>query len=207
MDGFCVGEPWNNRAIVDKIGFTANTTQDIWKDHPEKTLGCSAEFVQKHPNTARAMTAAVIDAGRWIDASLSNRQKTADVVSDRSYVNTDKDVIVARMLGRYDNGIGKTWDDKDCMKFYNDGYVTFPYLSDGMWFMTQHRRWGLLKEDPDYLAVAKQVNRIDVYKDAAAMTKTPLPKDPMRAAKLIDGVVWDGRDPKRYAGGFKIKVA
>jgi len=207
MDGFCVGEPWNNRAIVDRIGFTANTTQDIWKDHPEKVLGCSAEFVQKFPNTARAMTAAIIDAGRWIDASLSNRQKTADIVADRSYVNTDKDVIVARMLGRYDNGIGKVWDDKDYMKFYNDGYVTYPYLSDGMWFLTQHRRWGLLKTDPDYLAMAKQVNRLDVYKDAAAATKTALPKDAMRAAKLIDGVTWDGRDPKRYAGGFKIKVA
>jgi len=207
MEGFCVGEPWNNRAIVDKIGFTANTTQEIWKDHPEKTLGCSAEFVQKNPNTARAMTAAIIEAGRWIDSSLVNRQKTAEVVADKSYVNTDKEVIVARMLGRYDNGIGKVWDDKDYMKFYNDGYVNFPYLSDGMWFMTQHRRWGLLKEDPDYLAVAKKVNRIDIYKEAAAMTKTPLPKDAMRTSKLIDGVVWDGKDPKKYAGSFKVKVA
>jgi nitrate/nitrite transport system substrate-binding protein len=207
MDGFCVGEPWNNRAIVDRIGFTANTTQDIWKDHPEKTLGATAEFVQKNPNSARAMTAAIIEAGRWIDASLVNRQKTAEVVADRSYVNTDKDVIVARMLGRYDNGIGRVWDDKDYMKFYNDGHVTFPYLSDGMWFMTQHRRWGLLKEDPDYLAVAKKVNRLDVYRDAAAMAKVPVPRDPMRTSKLIDGVVWDGRDPKKYAGAFKVKVA
>src|SRR6267154_57717 len=207
MDGFCVGEPWNNRAIVDKIGFTANTTQDIWKDHPEKTLGTTAEFVQKYPNTARAMTAAVIDAGRWIDASLSNRQKTAETVADKSYVNTDKDVILARMLGRYDNGIGKTWDDPNYMKFYNDGYVTFPFLSDGMWFMTQHRRWGLLKEDVDYLAVAKKVNRIDIYRDAAAATSTNLPKEPMRSAKLIDGVTWDGKDPKKYAGSFKIRVA
>ena len=114
------------------------------------------------------VTAAIIDAGRWIDASISNRQKTAEVVADKSYVNADKDVITARMLGRYDNGIGKVWDDKDYMKFYNDGYVTFPFLSDGMWFMTQHRRWGLLKEDPDYLAVAQKVNRIDIYKEAAA---------------------------------------
>src|SRR3981189_2199303 len=75
MDGFCVGEPWNYRAIVDKIGFTANTTQELWKDHPEKTLGCTAEFVEKSPNSARAMTAAIIDAGRWIDSSLSNPQK------------------------------------------------------------------------------------------------------------------------------------
>ena len=50
------------------------------------------------------------------------------------------------------------------MKFYNDGTVNFPYLSDGMWFLTQHRRWGLLKEHPDYLAVAKQVNQIDLYR-------------------------------------------
>src|SRR5688572_3244466 len=128
MDGFCVGEPWNYRAIMDKIGFTANTTQDLWRDHPEKTLGCSAVFTDRYSNTARAMTAAVIDAGRWIDASLKNRQKTAEVVSDRSYVNCEQDVIVARMLGRYDNGIGKVWDDKDYMKFYNDGHVTFPYL-------------------------------------------------------------------------------
>ncbi|HYT15350.1 MAG TPA: CmpA/NrtA family ABC transporter substrate-binding protein [Burkholderiales bacterium] len=207
MDGYCVGEPWPYRAIVDKIGFTANTTQDLWKDHPEKVLGTTADFIEKYPNTARAMTAAIMDAGRWIDASLSNRQKTAEVVADKSYVNTDKEVIVARMLGRYDNGIGKTWDDPHYMKFYNDGYVTFPFLSDGMWFMTQHRRWGLLKEDVDYLAVAKKVNRIDLYKDAAAATKTNLPQSPMRAARLMDGVVWDGKDPKKYAGSFKIKVA
>jgi nitrate/nitrite transport system substrate-binding protein len=207
MDGFCVGEPWNYRAIVDKIGFTAETTQGIWKDHPEKVLGCTAEFVQKHPNTARAMTAAVIDAGRWIDASLSNRQRTTEIVADKAYVNTDKEVIVARMLGRYDNGIGRTWDDPDSMKFYNDGHVTFPYLSDGMWFLTQHRRWGLLKQDPDYLATAKAVNRLDVYRDAAAATKSPLPKDPLRTSRLIDGVVWDGKDPKRYAGSFKVRVA
>src|SRR5687768_17177624 len=118
MDGFCVGEPWNYRAIMDKIGFTANTTQDLWKDHPEKTLGCTAEFTAKYPNTARAMTAAVIDAGRCIDASLSNRQRTSEVVADRSYVNADKDVITARMLGRYDNGNDKVWYDPNSMKFY-----------------------------------------------------------------------------------------
>ena len=47
MDGFCVGEPWNHRAIIDGIGITAATTQDVWKDHPEKALGTSDEFVRK----------------------------------------------------------------------------------------------------------------------------------------------------------------
>jgi len=205
MHGYCVGEPWNQRAIVDKIGFTATTTQDIWTDHPEKVLGTSAEWVAKYPNTARAMTAAVLEAGKWIDASEANRRKTAEVIAQKAYVNTDVPVILGRILGDYENGIGKKWNDKNSMKFFNDGAATFPYLSDGMWFMTQHKRWGLLKDDPDYLTVAKKVNRIDIYKQAAAAVGASVPKSEMRSSKFIDGVVWDGKDPKKYAGSFKVK--
>jgi len=204
MDGFCVGEPWGHRAIVDGIGITAATTQDIWKDHPEKVLGTTGEFVKKYPNTARAVTAAILEAGKWIDASAQNKVKMADTIAGKAYVNTGVDAINQRILGRYQNGLGKTWDDPNPMRFYNDGKTNFPYLSDGMWFLTQHKRWGLLKDHPDYLAVAKQINQIDIYQQAAAASGTPVPKDPMRSSKLIDGVVWDGKDPKKYADSFKI---
>ncbi len=206
MDGFCVGEPWNHRAIVDGVGITATTTQDIWRDHPEKVLGTSAEWVKKYPNTARALIAAVLEAGRWIDASLSNKVKMAEAIADKSYVNTTVDVIGQRIMGRYQNGLGKTWDDPNYMKFFNDGAVNFPYLSDGMWFLTQQKRWGLLKAEPDYLAVATQINQIDVYKDAAAMAKVSVPKSPLRSVKMIDGTTWDGKNPKAYADSFKIKA-
>ncbi|HEY0663263.1 MAG TPA: CmpA/NrtA family ABC transporter substrate-binding protein [Thiobacillaceae bacterium] len=205
MDGFCVGEPWNARAIRDQIGFTAATTQDIWRDHPEKVLGTTAEFVERYPNTARAMVAAVLDASKYIDA-MANRSEVAKVIAAKSYVNTDVDSIDGRMHGVYDSGAGRKWRDPNYMKFYNGGQIGFPYLSDGMWFLTQHKRWGLLKSHPDYLAVAKKVNRVDVYKAAAAMTKTPLPKSDMRTSKLIDGVVWDGTNPAQYADSFRIKA-
>jgi nitrate/nitrite transport system substrate-binding protein len=206
MDGYSVGEPWNHRAIIDGIGITATTSQDIWKDHPEKVLGTTGEFVKKYPNTARAVTAAILEAGKWIDSGLSNKNKMAETIADKSYVNTSVDAINQRILGRYQNGLGKTWDDVNHMKFYNDGAVNFPYLSDGMWFLTQQKRWGLLKDHPDYLAVAKQINQIDLYKDAASASKTPVPKDVMRTSKLMDGVVWDGKDPKKYADSFKVKA-
>jgi nitrate/nitrite transport system substrate-binding protein len=93
------------------------------------------------------------------------------------------------------------------MRFFADGAVTFPWLSDGMWFMTQHRRWGLLKEDPDYLAVARKVNQVELYRQAATMAKVGVPKESMRVSKFVDGVVWDGKDPAKYAGAFKIKLA
>jgi nitrate/nitrite transport system substrate-binding protein len=207
MDGYCVGEPWNHRAIIDGIGITAATTQDIWKDHPEKALGSTGEFVKKNPNTCRAAIMAVLEAGRWIDASLANKTKMADTIAEKSYVNTSVDAINQRILGRYQNGLGKTWDDPNPMRFFNDGAVNYPYLSDGMWFLTQHKRWGLLKDHPDYLGVAKQVNQTELYKQAAAQLKVSVPKTDLRTSKLIDGTVWDGSNPARYADGFKIRSA
>ena len=206
MDGFCVGEPWNHRAIMDGIGITATTTQDIWKDHPEKVLGTTAEYAKKYPNTSRAVTAAILEASRWIDASIANRNKMAETIADKAFVNTSVDAVNQRILGRYQNGLGKTWDDPNSMKFYNEGLVNFPYLSDGMWFLTQHKRWGILKEHPDYLKVAQEINQIGLYKDAAAASKTAVPKDAMRTSKLFDGVVWDGKDPKKYADSFKVRA-
>jgi nitrate/nitrite transport system substrate-binding protein len=206
MDGYCVGEPWNHRAIADGIGFSAATTQDIWKDHPEKILGSTAEFVKKNPNTCRAVIAAILEASKWIDSGLSNKNKMADTIATQGFVNTSRDVIIDRILGRYQNGLGKTWDDPNHMKFFNDGSVNFPYLSDGMWFLTQQRRWGLLKTEPNYLAVAKEINQIELYKQGAAAAGVSVPKSPLRTSKLIDGVTWDASNPAAYAASFKVRA-
>jgi len=56
MDGFCVGEPWNRRAIADGIGFTAVTTQQMWKDHPEKVCAFTEDFAGRNPRTVKANT-------------------------------------------------------------------------------------------------------------------------------------------------------
>ena len=169
-------------------------------------LGTTAEYAKKYPNTSRAVTAAILEASRWIDASIANRNKMAETIADKAFVNTSVDAVNQRILGRYQNGLGKTWDDPNSMKFYNEGLVNFPYLSDGMWFLTQHKRWGILKEHPDYLKVAQEINQIGLYKDAAAASKTAVPKDAMRTSKLFDGVVWDGKDPKKYADSFKVRA-
>ena len=205
MDGYCVGEPWGARAIYDKVGFTVTTSQDIWTDHPEKVLGTTAEFVAKNPNTTRAMIAAILEACKYIEA-VENREKVARLISGKAYVNTPEEVIAGRFVGDYDNGLGKKWKDPNYMKFYGDGTVNFPYLSDGMWFLTQHKRWGMLKTDPDYLAIATKVNQIKIYTEAAGLAGVPVPKNTMRSSKLMDGVVWDGKNPAAYAASFKIKA-
>ena len=124
--------------------------------------------MKKNPNTARALTAAVLEAARWIDASDDNRRETAQVLAGRAWINTKVETLQGRMLGQYQNGLGQSWQDAHPMRFFDNGNVSFPWLSDGMWFLTQMKRWGLLASDPDYLAVARQINRIDIYKQAAS---------------------------------------
>lgn len=203
--GYCAGEPWNARAVYDSVGFTVATSQEIWADHPEKVLGVTAEFADAYPNTCRAMVMAVLEACRYLD-SLSNRSPVTALLAGKDYVNAPQQVIHDRFVGMYDNGNGKRWQDPHAIKFFNNGQVNFPYLSDAMWFMTQFKRWGLLKKHPDYLAVAKRVNRIDIYQQAALALEIEVPQQQMRSSLLIDEVIWDGTHPSAYAENFSIRA-
>ncbi len=205
MDGFCAGEPWSARAQLDGSGFTVATSQDIWPDHPGKALGATAAFVDANPHACRSLIAAVLEAGRWLDASEENRDAAAEVLSSPAYVNADRRAIAARLHGEYDNGLGKRWIDPDPVRFHDEGEANFPYLSDAMWFMTQHRRWGLLRDDVDYAAVAGRVNRVGLYREAAVLAGVPASSSLMRRSVLMDGKVWDGADPDTYISSFPIR--
>ncbi len=204
IDGFCAGEPWGQRAVQDGIGVTAATSQQIWPDHPGKALGTTAAFAGENADACRALIAAVLDAGKWIEASDANKLEAAKVLAGPAYLNLHADTIAPRLLGQYQNGLGEAWNDPNALAFYRDGAVNFPYLSDGMWFMTQHRRWGLIRHDPEYLAVACRVNQVELFREAAQLTGTPVPTALLRNSCLIDGVVWDGSDPAGYAASFAI---
>ena len=94
--------------------------------------------------------------------------------------------------------------DEHPLRFFGNGDVNMPYHSDGLWFMTQLRRWGLLREDPDYLAVAQRIQQTGLYRDAATALQIAVPDSPMRSATLMDGSHWNGSDPTGYARSFTL---
>ena len=204
IDGFCVGEPWAASAVQQDLGFTLATSQSIWPDHPEKVLGCTRAFVEQYPNTARALVMAILEASRFIEQNPENRRSTAQLLSAPEYLDAPLSCIEPRFLGDYADGLGNRWQDPHALRFHGNGEVNLPYLSDGMWFMTQFRRWGLLREDPDYLAVARQVQQLDIYREAATAVGVAAWGKEMRSSQLLDGKVWDGSDPAAYARSFKL---
>jgi nitrate/nitrite transport system substrate-binding protein len=204
IDGFCAGGPWGALAVEEDQGFTLATSQDIWADHPEKVLGVTREFALQYPNTARALSMAVLEASRFIDESEENKRSTAQLISSAEYVDAPLSAITPRFLGQYEDGLGHAWLDAHPLRFFAGGEVNMPWLSDGIWFLTQFRRWGLLKDDPDYLGIARRIHRLDIYRDAAEALGITVPAEPMRRAALLDGSVWDGSDPAGYARSFAI---
>ena len=202
MDGFCVGEPWNARAIADGIGFTTITTQQLWKDHPEKVLAFTEEFAAKNPKTVKAAVRAVVEASQWND-KLENRPRMAEVVSQPQYINCPKEIILGRMLGDYDYGDGRKEKDKLYMTFF-DRQTNFPLKSHGVWWLTQFRRWGMVKEPPDYKGIVDRVHRPDIFREVAKDLGVETPREDMKKETFFDGITFDPADPEKYAKSFAV---
>jgi nitrate/nitrite transport system substrate-binding protein len=203
IDGFCAGEPWGAQAVAQRQGFTLCTSQQLWPDHPEKVLACTREFVENCPNAARALVMAVLEASRFLDANEENRRAASCLLSADAFLAAPLTAIQPRFLGAYEDGNGHAWRDPHALRFFAEGAVNMPYLSDGMWFLTQFRRWGLLREEPDYLGLARAVQQTALYGEAASQLGVAVPAG-MRSSTLFDGSCWDGQDPAAYARSFAL---
>jgi nitrate/nitrite transport system substrate-binding protein len=201
MDGFCVGEPWNARSIADGIGFTALSTQDLWKDHPEKVCAFLAQFADKNPKTIKACLKALHEASVWLD-SLENRPEQCQIVSRATYINCDPKTILGRLQGHYDYGDGRKKEDDHYMIFSGRN-CNFPQPKYCKWFLSQYRRWGLVTGTPDYQGIAKQVMRPDIYSEAMKELGYEHGGENNEPETLFDGVTFDPNgDLEAYARSF-----
>lgn len=213
--GYCVGEPWNQQAVFKQIGVPVITDYEIWKNNPEKVFVMTKKFVDENPNTAIAITKALIKAGKWLD-DPANRAKAVGILSKPAYVGADSVVLANSMTGTFEFEKGDKRSAKDFNVFFNY-QATYPFYSDAVWFLTQMRRWGQITESkPDawYAETAKKVYRPDVWLSAAkilvkegVLKESDLPASngykPV-TADFIDGTEYDGTKPNEYLKKFKI---
>jgi nitrate/nitrite transport system substrate-binding protein len=202
MDGYCVGEPWNARAVSDGIGFTAINTQDIWKDHPEKVCAFTAEFAEKNPRTVKAVLKALHEASVWLD-DLANRPEQSEIVSRPTYINCPKEAILGRLKGEYDFGDGRTKQDPNYMIF-SQRNCNYPQPKYAVWWLTQFRRWGMVEGEPDYAGVAKEVMRPDLYEEAMKELGYKHGGRDDGSETLFDGKTFDPGKPEEYAKSFAV---
>ncbi|PHM16624.1 MAG: nitrate ABC transporter [Sulfuricurvum sp. PD_MW2] len=205
IDGYCVGEPWNQRAVMGNIGKTVITGYQLWQDGPEKVLGVQKEFADKYPETTKEMIKALIEAGMWLDASWENRKEASAILSSKSYVNAPKDVIDNSMTGTYmfTNGVNTPMPN---FNVFGKKQALYPYYSHALWQVTQMVRWGQLDKPIDMKKTVESVYRPDLFAKAAKEMNYALPATPWKVeTKFIDGVTFDPNKSVDYIFNAPIK--
>ncbi|APX89171.1 nitrate ABC transporter substrate-binding protein [Brevirhabdus pacifica] len=220
IDGYSVGEPWNQQAVVKGIGVPVVTDYEIWKNNPEKVFGITDAFAEEYPNTTVALTKALIRAAIWLDENdNANREEAVEMLARPEYVGADRDVIAASMTGTFEYEKGDVREVPDFNVFFRYN-ATYPYYSDAVWYLTQMRRWGQIaqpRDDAWFDSTARSVYRPDIYLKAARLLvdeglaqEGDFPwdsdgyKEPTPAADIIDGIAYDGRTPNAYIDSLPI---
>ncbi|CAA0092752.1 Nitrate transport protein NrtA [Halioglobus japonicus] len=220
IDGYCVGEPWNQQAVIKGIGVPVITDYEIWKNNPEKVFGMSKAFTEKYPNTTVLVIKALLRAAKWLDDNNNaNRPEAVEILSRSEYVGADYEVIANSMTGTFEYEKGDKRDVPDFNVFFRY-FATYPYYSDAVWYLTQMRRWGQIPEpesDDWYFDVARSVYLPDIYQRAAQalikegrMSASDFPdfatESGFRPAQseFIDGITFDGTKPNEYLEQFPI---
>ena len=218
IDGYSVGEPWNQQAVFKGIGVPVVTDGQIFAQNPEKVFGLTAEFAQENPQTVLALTKALIRAAAWLDAEGgANRAEAVEILSRPEYVGADAAVLANSMTGHFEFEKGDIRPAPDFNIFFREN-ATYPFYSDAIWTLTQMRRWGQIadaKPDAWYLDTAKSVYKPDIYLQAARLlvedgnaseADFPWDSDGFKPAAdaFIDGISYDGHAPNDYLQSLPI---
>ena len=223
IDGFCVGEPWNEVAVTQGVGRTLLTSYQIWNNSPEKVFGVTAAWAEAHPNTHRALLMALLETAEWLDEP-GHREEVADMLA-KEFINVSSDVVKMSMTGTFKFSSQEAPIPLPDFNVFHRYAANYPWLSHAEWFISQMIRWGQLHEPVKISEVAKAVYRPDLFAEVASELNRPYPvithkKEgtnnnswtlsdatrpiAMSADKFLDDKVYDPADLVAYIKSFSV---
>ncbi|MEW6765211.1 MAG: ABC transporter substrate-binding protein [Pseudomonadota bacterium] len=200
IDGFIVAEPFNQRAVFDGVGFIHTLTSEIWDNHPCCAFAATDKFVQENPNTFAALFRAIVSSTLHC-SKMENRKDVAQAIAGPNYLNQPITVMEQVLLGRYADGLGKVRNDPNRIDF-----DPFPWESMAVWMLTQMKRWGYLKQDVDFAAIAEKVFLATDARKRMAELGFEAPKANSKIHTIM-GKPFDSAKPKEYLDSFAIRRA
>ena len=197
VDGFLGGEPGGQRIVYEGAGFIHALSKDLWPGHPCCALVARQAWIDKFPNTYLAVYRAVIESSLYVN-DPKNRKDIAKVLAPTQYLNAPEVVIEQVISGTYADGLGNIKQVADRISF-----DPFPYVSMGIWLMTQMKRWGYIKGDVNYSEIAERVMLATEATKRYAELGLKAP-DPYRT-EVILGRTFNPRKPEEYLQSFTAK--
>ena len=198
IDGFLGPDPFNQRAVYDEVGFIHLLSKELWDGHPCCAFGTSEAFIKENPNTFAAMYRAVLTAAAMA-RDPKNRSLIAKVIAPPNYLNQPETVIEQVLTGKFADGLGNIKNVPDRADF-----DPFPWQSMAVWMLTQMKRWGYVKGDVNYKAIAEKVFLATDARKRMAELGQKAPVTSYAKFKVM-GKEFDPASPDKYLASFAIK--
>lgn len=180
IDGYCVGEPWGQRAVAKGVGAIIATKSDLFPAAPEKVLGVRTAWAEQQGDVAEKLIRAFVQAAQWAD-DPDNRETLAALLAREDYLGQSDAAILASLRGEVILRAGEPATVLPGSHVFYHWQATFPWLSHGHWLMAQMQRWGLWSGDlAERARIVSSVYRPDLYRRAVAPLGIPLPVEDMR---------------------------
>ncbi len=202
IDGFLGPDPFNQRAVYDEVGFIHVLSKDIWDGHPCCAFGTSQAFIEENPNTFAALYRAILKSS-LAASDHSNLPEISKAISTPNYLNQPEIVVRQALTGRFADGLGVVQDQPR-----RAGFDSMPWYSMATWMLVQMKRWGYIKHDINYHALAEKVFLLtDARREMANLGMEEAdasPSDGYKAFSIL-GKTYDAKHDQAYLDGFSIK--
>jgi nitrate/nitrite transport system ATP-binding protein len=204
IDGYCVGEPWNSRAVHEDLGYVIATDLDIWQGHPEKVLGVKEEWVAKYPETHIALVKALLRACEYCD-DRRNREEILGLLCKPEYVGSLPEYTRPGFIDPYNKGDGSTPEQYLRFNQFHVDQTNCPGRVEGLWILTQLARWGYAPFPRNWVEILERVRRPDLFGEACRELDLPDMEPVRHSFALFDGLVFDPDDPIGYLERLNIR--
>ncbi|MGA9382218.1 MAG: nitrate ABC transporter ATP-binding protein [Phormidium sp.] len=197
IDGYCVGEPWNSRAVQEKLGYVIATDLDIWAGHPEKVLGMREDWVNENPHTHIALVKAMLEACEYCD-DRRHREEILGLICRPQYVGSALEYTRPGFLTAYNKGTDEPPQLLPRFNQFHFDNTNCPGRVEGLWILTQLARWGITPFPKNWIEILERVRRVDLYGEAARQLGFPDIEPNRQSFELFDRMVFNPDDPIGY---------
>jgi len=180
VDGFCVGAPWGSVAVELGYGRIVATKLELWANSPEKVLGVRRDWASQNMPLLLAAIKALLKAAAWLDEA-ANLDEAAEILARPHYIGVAAPMLRRVLGGHLVRERGAAADDTPDFLVFHRHAANFPWVSHGIWLLTQMTRWGQIGDLADMRAVAASVQRPDIYREAASALELNTPLADLKA--------------------------
>jgi len=193
IEGCCVGEPWNSRAVESGVGSIVVFGSEISRWAPDKVLALRNETVSDEPESIHRLLRTYQLAARWCQ-DPANHANLAHMLAQPQYLNVAPKTVLNALSGSLAVNRTEARSASDFLAFQGDG-INWPDPRKARWLYAEIATGLRQPLDESQAQAAAAVFRPDVFDAATGNNALPEVQDPIG---LHFGPAFDASDLKGY---------